>query len=310
MVLRMKLRIIFILSLSLAIFYGCDDSSEPEIQTFNVLETAQNNPNLSIFSSAIARANLSDLVINSLGITFFAPNDQAFENYFSARGISGLSDIPNDSLLLLLLYHSQNAPLSTSSINSGYLLSPANGGPNGEFVAIFYSVTNNNVIINESASVIQENVQASNGFIHILDEVLALPTYNSILSANPLFSRFTEALLLTGLNDTISQISPVTLFPPVDSAFDSFLEDFPAFDEISDVPVDMLSEIVKEHIVPGNLFVTDFESVRDSLTNLNGNKLLVLPQSDRTFVNNTFVELLNVQATDGILHFMRDLLTE
>ena len=129
----------------------------------NLLAIAQSNPDLSTFVTAL---QASDLVINLEGdriLTVFAPTNDAF-----AALPAGLLDkllLPEnkDLLVRILTYHLVQGGLLSVDVVPGEI-----GSSEGTTLTLD---TANGVTVN-GASVVQADLEASNGVIHVIDQVL------------------------------------------------------------------------------------------------------------------------------------------
>lgn len=134
-----------------------DDSSD------NLLAIAQSNPDLSTFVTAL---QASDLVINLEGVrilTVFAPNNAAFDALPAGLLDKLLLPENKDALVRILNYHLvQGGLLSVDAV-------PGDIG-SSEGTALTLD-TANGVTVND-ATVVQADLEASNGVIHVIDKVL------------------------------------------------------------------------------------------------------------------------------------------
>ena len=104
--------------------------------------------------------------------TLFAPTNEAFSDALAALGIRA-NDLLGDSELLtsVLTYHAAGEVITSADIldaGSGELEMLS-----GDILT--YEVTNNGVILNETAAVSEADVMASNGVLHVIDAVLLAP---------------------------------------------------------------------------------------------------------------------------------------
>jgi uncharacterized surface protein with fasciclin (FAS1) repeats len=117
---------------------------------------------------AVDRAGLVDALNGHRHLTVFAPTDAAFEQLFAALGVSGVDDLPVDTLRAVLLYHvapgerDSTDVLASSRIRT---LSKAFLRP---------SVHDGSAWIN-GARIVVPDIHASNGVIHVIDSVLVPP---------------------------------------------------------------------------------------------------------------------------------------
>ncbi len=312
---QLKIRIfyLFIVGLS-AILCSCDDSSGPT--TFvpgdlpNVLETLQNNSELSSFVEAISQTGKENLLTQSSSVTVFAPTNDAFQLFLTNNNFASISDIPADHLSLILDYHLQYTSLPSSDINSGFVLSSSPAGPDSQFLAILYINDNGNVSINERANVVDANTSADNGIIHTLDAVLELPNMMDFIEVNPNFTELARALAITGYKDTLESGGPFTFFAPINAPFEALLDETPAYQTLNDVPVDTLTGIIKDHLVQGNIAFLDLELGTSDFVSRNGDTYSIFIDSEGTFINDQLIILLDVQATNGVIHFVEDFVVE
>jgi uncharacterized surface protein with fasciclin (FAS1) repeats len=115
--------------------------------------------------AAASRAGLVGTLDGNRQFTVFAPTDAAFEQLYAALGVSGVNDIPLDTLRAVLLHHvapgerfSGDVVGSTRvrTLNRDFLVPSVNGG--AAFV--------------DGARIVIADVDASNGVIHVIDTVL------------------------------------------------------------------------------------------------------------------------------------------
>ena len=88
------------------------------------------------------------------------------------------------------------------------------------------------------------------------DENPAQPSITDIAAANPEFSTLVTALQITDLAETLDNSGSYTVFAPTNTAFDNFLEanNIPS---INDVPVDVLRQVLLNHVLGSEEFSGD-----------------------------------------------------
>lgn len=102
-----RLLVLFVLCSAL---WGCEDKIDkyyerPDWLRGNAYELMQERGNFSMFLEAVDRAGYKTVLNGRELCTVMAPNDEAFQRYLTRHGYSGVADIPNDSLKLLVTYH-------------------------------------------------------------------------------------------------------------------------------------------------------------------------------------------------------------
>ncbi|MEC4986991.1 MAG: fasciclin domain-containing protein [Oscillatoria sp. PMC 1068.18] len=143
----------------------------------NLLETVVDNAEFSILEKAIKAAGLGDELSTSDQYTFFAPTNAAFEK-LPDDIIEMLLRRENRALLQEILnYHLVKGKLSSRQLPSGGIETVSGGG-----IAVYKA--GNEIIVNNT-NVIQANIQASNGVVHAVNEVLLPSRVRAILFPVP-----------------------------------------------------------------------------------------------------------------------------
>ena len=84
-------------------------------------------------------------------------------------------------------------------------------------------------------------------------------TIAAIASRNPNFTTLVAALDRAGLVQTLDQNGPFTVFAPTNAAFNDFLADN-GFTSLNDIPVDVLREVLLNHVVNGTNLSTSLST--------------------------------------------------
>jgi transforming growth factor-beta-induced protein len=178
--------------------------------------TAQANENLSSFISAIKTAGLTSMVTSpDQSFTVFAPNNTAFANAKSILDI--LMETGNKTKLDdTLKYHIVNSKLLVGNLTDGQIIQTLNGLP------LKVRIIKGETYIN-NAKIIQGDINASNGVIHILDEVLLPGTFSDMsgtIADAPNLSTFLNAITLSDLSVKLANANAgITVFAPINTAF-------------------------------------------------------------------------------------------
>jgi uncharacterized surface protein with fasciclin (FAS1) repeats len=118
--------------------------------------------------AAVVRTGLVDTLNGRRQLTVFAPTDVAFERLFAALGVTGIDQIPVDTLKAVLLYHvAPGNRDATSVLDSSRIRTLSKG-------FLVPSVHDGSAWIN-GARIVVPDVRASNGVIHVIDSVLLPP---------------------------------------------------------------------------------------------------------------------------------------
>ena len=128
-----------------------------------VVDHALNNDSFSILVQAVVKADLVETLKGAGPFTIFAPTNAAFEALFTALGVTGINDLTAQQLTPILLYH-----VVSGNVRSNQLTAGAVATLNGD-IDVTLSPTPK---INGTTGIIATDVQAANGVIHVIDEVL------------------------------------------------------------------------------------------------------------------------------------------
>jgi uncharacterized surface protein with fasciclin (FAS1) repeats len=136
----------------------------------NLEEVISRTPSLSTFSEVLDRAELGDSLEEGQSYTVFAPSDEAFAALPEETREALLREENRDSLRQLLSYHIVPQPLSSDQLTSGEVPTALEG----ESLNVQVNPNSNEVIVG-NARVIEPDLRASNGVIHILDQIILPP---------------------------------------------------------------------------------------------------------------------------------------
>jgi uncharacterized surface protein with fasciclin (FAS1) repeats len=121
-----------------------------------------------ILVKALKAADLVETLSGEGPYTVFAPTDAAFKKLGSAKLKSLLKPENQEQLKKILTYHVVAGKFTSKMLKSGPV-------PTVEGTNITVKVKGKNVTINNKTKVTQADVKASNGVIHVIDNVLSLP---------------------------------------------------------------------------------------------------------------------------------------
>lgn len=284
-----KISLLFLFLTATFLMTSCDED-EPEVMPDpTIVDIAASNANFTDLVLALQKADL----VNTLSggtYTVFAPTNAAF----AAAGID-VGALTGEQLAPVLLNHVIAAEVRAANVTSG-AVTTAGGGD------IFLSV-NNGVFINGTIEVIDTDLIASNGVIHVVDNVILPPSQNlvEIAAGNPDFSTLVSLVSGAGLVETLSDLSAdYTVFAPTNAAFAKLFETV----DPASLTAEQITDILLYHVVPGNVFSTDLAT--GDVTAANGDMLgvdlsngVVIKGANSAGSNVTAANLL---ATNGVIH--------
>lgn len=141
---------------------GLGSRSRAALRPMNLLETAHTEGELTTLATAIDRAELSGVFADRGPYTVLAPRDSAFAALPEGT-VHWLLDDPQ-TLAEIVNYHLVPGRLSAAEMAQRLTAATVQG----EEVVI----SNNGTIGVDGAHVVHEDIEASNGVIHVIDRVL------------------------------------------------------------------------------------------------------------------------------------------
>jgi uncharacterized surface protein with fasciclin (FAS1) repeats len=138
--------------------------------TPTIAEIAAGNPDFSILVAALDAAGLVDVFDNNRHFTVFAPVNQAFVELLDDLGLTAEELLGNKDLLTsVLFYHVTRGDRNSASLIGAGSVKMLDGN------SAAITLENGNAYIND-AMIVQPNIRARNGIIHVIDKVLLPPT--------------------------------------------------------------------------------------------------------------------------------------
>jgi uncharacterized surface protein with fasciclin (FAS1) repeats len=143
--------------------------SEPAAEVGTIVEVASANPDFSTLVAAVDAADLVQTLSGDGPFTVFAPTNAAFEAL--PEGVLEALLLPEnkDALTSILTYHVVADEVTSAEVTDGDV-------PTVEGSTLAVAIQDNQVVLNDSATVVAVDVGASNGVIHVIDAVLVPPT--------------------------------------------------------------------------------------------------------------------------------------
>lgn len=316
------------------LFVSCSDDDNgmtpPEETTTTIVEAAQATAELSSLVSALQKADESannDLVSALSGegpFTVFAPTNAAFTDLLAQLdGFDSLDDFSSeqlqDLLAVILTYHvvSGTAAMSTD-LSNGQTLTTLQG-------STLTVSTDGGVFISDATStaaqVTTADVETSNGVVHIIDKVLLpqaildeladiiLVPITDLALGNENLENLVAALMAADgdLPNVLRGDGPFTVLAPTDAAFETFLDGA----SLDDIPVDVLTQVLLNHVIEGAIYSTDLTGLGSGYTSTlatgaqDANISIFFDTSDGvTFNGISSVVTPDVKALNGVVHIV------
>jgi transforming growth factor-beta-induced protein len=268
----------------------------------NIVTFATADPNFSTLVSALTRTDLTTDFVGVLStdsatapapFTVFAPINDAFNRLLTELNLTSLSQIDEPTLDVVLKNHVVGgANVLDSNLTDNLTINTLGGDITADISGGARLTDSSGRVSN----IISTNVQADNGVIHAINKVilpLQQPTTNNIVDVavgSENLSTLVAALERADLVTTLSNQGPFTVLAPSNEAFNTFLSDN-GFSNLDDVPVDVLNNILRNHVIGGRLESTD-------LTTGYASTFATTPASDANM--SIFIDVSNGVKFNGI----------
>lgn len=304
--------------------FSCESDSDNVIEKYpTIVEILDADAaNFSILKAALVKTNLLNTFRNPGSYTVLAPKNSAFiaagitEASIAATTTSG--DIA--ALSRILRYHVLTVgTLAANLPTNGYINTFSPYGSSTSVSISLYTNKTNGVVINGGntnggATVLQADINASNGVIHVISHVLSIPKVHNLIIANPDLSSLVgvltsapQAAVLTDITTTATGATTAlsrTVFAPTNAAFGSA-----AF--LTGQSDANITKVLRYHLVNNNLrasSTTAFATTATTLTTqLTGQTTTIaagtLNIADITAVN-AAIKSINIQGSNGVAHII------
>jgi uncharacterized surface protein with fasciclin (FAS1) repeats len=288
----------------------------------NIVQIAQSLPIFKSLVAAVVKTGLAGTLSSAaLSATVFAPTDAAFAKlpapFNNATNIAAISNPEQIAALKnILLYHVLGTEVRRGQIaqgrSSAATLKPVVVADDNK---IYFSKEFGLLLVNGNSLVLIANVDASNGIIHVIDDVLLPPSQNiaQIAIGNPAFSSLVAALVKTNLAGVFTGAGNFTVFAPTNAAFAQLPAPFnnaANIGAISDpAQIAALANILKYHVTGSRYFAWDLGILRpiQTIAAAPNNKLVGVLGLNSGWIkgnqNNGFSKAspVNILATNGVI---------
>lgn len=204
------------------------DLSVPNENVRPAADFAKNNYDLSLFSAAIEKAGMTDLLNGKGPFTVLAPNNAAF-NEIGILSPSDFNKMSPDELKGLVQRHILNEEVTMTSMpgNGVDVRYPTLGGTSVYASVAGYPTDQPTQSIGKlyfnGSYALRNDVRLTNGVLQLLDKVMKVnqnTTVQTWLTQRPQYSIFVTALKRFGYWEQLSGKGPFTVFAPANKAFE------------------------------------------------------------------------------------------
>ena len=250
--------------------------------------------------------------------TVFVPNQEAVEEVMALMNLNqwdlaGFSDLP-----MALNYHIVPGTYMAADLADGMTLPTLQGQSLSVSVGA-------GVMIND-ANVIQTDITADNGVIHVIDRTMAPSGYPeatvvTAIAQSEAHTAFTSGIINAYLVEYLSAQAleaeddnngdplpgPYTVFAPSDDAVNTFALSIGYSDATAFISSQNVDEFVERHIVVG-VYESGDLSDGQVLTTLSGETIVIGLGDAGTTASGAAIEIVDILAYNGVVHSLAEVL--
>lgn len=322
-----KLFRLLVLSGLISFGVACSDDDEDDVQPANnnnnnnesgvtISEQIAATAELDSLEVALAHIGLNSTLESAGNYTVFAPSNQAFQALLQEHSVQRVSHIPDTTLMDLLQYHisSQAEYMAADLSGQMYIESMNSSGPDNSQLSIQVNGSGSNVVLNGEATITDADIDASNGVLHVIDNYIDKPTILTFLEVD---GRFDSLLVIVKDNnynyENAFSSGMKTLFAPSNQACAAYISASP-YAKMDDIPLATKPTILNYHYTNNVNLRSDQMSQDQEITSVQGNKLIIdltngiELETVSSSQGNVNVSVTDIQATNGVLHIVDEVL--
>jgi transforming growth factor-beta-induced protein len=332
---KRNLWLVAILALALAVGAGAAlaQEAEPQAQpsaaaSSTVYAVIQARPELESFRILIDAAGLADNLQQDGPFTVFAPTNEALLD------LESMADEMGVTITDILLYHIVNGRYPAASLSGrnavqtlggSYLFFETAGATTpaaSSSGASPAAAARGTVVLNGAAAIVQADLRASNGVVHIVDSLAPPADVDMLLESGRVVPRGTVAEVLgeIGVFGTFLSLAEqaglmplledrqnrYTVFAPTDEAFAAV--DEVLMDEWLADPEGALWTILSYHIIGDRLMINQIANDH-YLPTVEGRAIAVSIDEDvRVYLNGRAVSQANIVAGNDVIHVVDEVI--
>jgi uncharacterized surface protein with fasciclin (FAS1) repeats len=266
----------------------------------NLVQVAASNGQFKTLVNLLVVSKLDKVLQSHDEFTVFAPTDEAFAKLPPETLASLLEPAGRETLKSILKAH-----VVKGATSLGDLQRPAEGKPFKTLEGTTFRLVGDGLQPKfGNARVIVPNVKASNGIVHVINEVLMPGTKQEniveIAKSAGSFNTLLSALTAADLANVFAGETPYTVLAPTDEAFakvpKAALESL-----LMPENKEMLVRILKYHVIAGSVSAKDAISASKAET-LEGSPVSFELRDGMLSVNNAKVVKNDLSASNGVIH--------
>jgi uncharacterized surface protein with fasciclin (FAS1) repeats len=224
----------------LALFSSCSKDDPAPAGPQSIFDIVNTSADFTTLKAVVIKGGLVQTLQQISNATVFAPDNAAF----TASGIN-LAQVDSATARAVVLYHVLGQRVAASAVTTAAV-------PTANTKNLYTAKVGANVFVN-GFRVKTADVNASNGVIHVIDNVLIPPSLTLVqVASSPGFERLLQAVVKAGLAATVTNATdaaPLTVFAPDNAAFAAASLDSAT---IAGLPQSAAAGVVGLHVIAGS----------------------------------------------------------
>lgn len=266
----------------------------------NIVEVADSAGDFKTLLAAATTAGLAETLQSEGPFTIFAPTDAAFAKLPDGTVEALLRPENKAQLVSILTYHVVPGRLGSEAVVKSGTLATANGQRLPIAMAKGAPTAG-------GVKIVATDIDAKNGVIHVVDEVILPQTKNIVEVATEAgsFKTLAAALAAADLVEVLQGPGPYTVLAPTDEAF-SKLPAGTVETLLKPENKDKLRTILLYHVVPGRAYADQVVTLKSAPTAAKIDAPISVTKSDKgtpvVKVGGATVVATDIEASNGVIH--------
>jgi transforming growth factor-beta-induced protein len=272
------------------------EKSQAAAPARDIVDTAVAAGSFKTLAAALQAAGLVEALKGPGPFTVFAPTDEAFAKLPAGTVEELLKPENKKKLIAVLTYHVVSGKATADKVTT----MKSAGSLNGQRIPL--EVRGGKVMAGR-ANVVQADIAASNGVIHVIDAVI-LPEFRDaveVAGAAGSFGTLLAAAQAAGLVDALKSDGDgrgLTIFAPTDEAF-AKLPPGTVESLLKPENRETLAQVLKYHVVAGRAYSDKVVGMHKTLA---GPSVTVKAQGGKVMVGSATVAAADIESSNAVIH--------
>ena len=263
-----------------------------------VMSIIEDSPDHNTLESLINSAGLNATLSGTGTFTVFAPTDAAFAALDPSL-VATLTGDPSGKLTKALLYHVLGAEVMSSDLSDGQTAATLFGQD------ITVTINNMMEVFINTAQVTAPDLDATNGVVHVIDEVLLPPnvTVADVVINSSVHETLEGAVIAADLAGTLSDLnSNFTVFAPTDDAFAAL--DPSVLNILTSNADTKLKNALLYHVLGAEVMSSDLSDGQTATTLFGQDITVTIDANGGVMINNANVIIADIPTFNGVVHVL------